>query len=431
MRILSGTSILAVLVAATSLNVIFIRPAEAFHSGGVADCQACHTMHNSSNGTVINPNPNSSFLIASDPGSTCLTCHQHAGDKSPTEYHVATDESDMPAGSPPVQLTPGGDFGWLKKSYRWNTENGVAGGQSSGEGHGHNIVASDYGFTTDLSLTTAPGGTYSAASLSCISCHDPHGKYRRFADGSIGTTDLPVQSSGSYETSPDPTPQAAVGVYRLLGGKGYATSSSRSESFVSDPPAAVSPADYNRAETSTDTRVAYGNGMSEWCANCHKTLGVSNSKTSGHPAGNTVKLNPSLVANYNAYIASGNASGNSSTSYTSMIPFEMGTSDYLLMKRTATSDGSMTAGPDTVSNVMCLTCHRAHASGWDKAARWNMKTEFLVYNGDYSGVDRTDVPTKYSQGRTKAEARRAFYERPASKYASYQRSLCNKCHAKD
>jgi hypothetical protein len=138
-----------------------------------------------------------------------------------------------------------------------------------------------------------------------------------------------------------------------------------------------------------------------------------------------------LIANYNAYIASGNASGNSSTSYTTLVPFEMGTSDYLLMKRTARSDGSMTAGPDTGSNVTCLTCHRAHASAWDAAARWNMKAEFLVYNGEYPGTDRTDVPAQHSQGRTKEETRQAFYDRPAGVFATYQRSLCNKCHTLD
>lgn len=349
---------------------------------------------------------------------------------APGEYHIATDESDMPAGSPPVQLTPGGDFGWLKKTYQWIPANGEAGGRSPGERHGHNIVASAYGFTADPALSTAPGGTYPAADLSCTSCHDPHGKYRRLADGSIRTGGTPVQGSGSYETSPDPTASAAVGVYRLLGGIGYVRTSGGNEPFRFNPPAAVSPTDYNRAETISDTRVAYGSGMSEWCSNCHIAF-TGSGGAPGHPAGSMIKMSPRLVANYNAYIASGNASGNSSTSYTSLVPFEMGTSDYSLLKSTASGDGSMTAGPDTGSNVMCLTCHRAHASAWDRATRWNMKAEFLVYNGDYPGVDSTDVPTQYSQGRMKGETRRAFYERPAGVYAAFQRSLCNKCHTMD
>jgi len=80
---------------------------------------------------------------------------------------------------------------------------------------------------------------------------------------------------------------------------------------------------------------------------------------------------------------------------------------------------------------MCLSCHRAHASGWDHAMRWNMKTEFLVYNGEYPGIDGTNVPAGISQGRTRAETRKAYYDRPPTAYATSQRSLCNKCHAKD
>jgi hypothetical protein len=170
--------------------------------------------------------------------------------------------------------------------------------------------------------------------------------------------------------------------------------------------------------------------MSEWCINCHTSFSES-SKNPGHPAGNSIKMSSQVVANYNAYIASGNLSGKPATSYTSMVPFEMGTTDYSLLKRTANKDGSVTSGPDSGSNVMCLTCHRAHASGWDKATRWNMKANLLVWNGNYPGTDRDGVSAMYSQGRTSAEVKKTFYDRPASSFAVAQRSLCNKCHVKD
>jgi hypothetical protein len=221
-----------------------------------------------------------------------------------------------------------------------------------------------------------------------------------------------------------------VGVYRLLGGKGYATSLYEGYPFTADPPAAVAPSEYNRPEDRGETRVAYGRGMSEWCANCHATLlwGAGGSKT--HPAGNGARLTAKILANYNAYVASGNLTGSPATAYSSMVPFEMGTGDYGVLKRTAGSVGA-SAGPDATANVMCLTCHRAHASGWDHATRWNMRGEFLVYNGDYPGIDDIAVPPRISQGRTRAETRKAFYDRPATAYATYQRSLCNKCHARD
>jgi len=62
--------------------------------------------------------------------------------------------------------------------------------------------------------------------------------------------------------------------------------------------------------------------------------------------------------------------------------------------------------------------------------RWNMRTEFLVYQGLYPGTDN-NAPLELAQGRTTLEVQKAFYGRPSTLYAAYQRSLCNKCHAKD
>jgi hypothetical protein len=406
-------------------------PAEAFHSGGVGDCIGCHSMHRPDGGAAGTDNDTSVSLMASDPGSTCLKCHLAAGEKRPNAYLVATADVDMPSGVPPAQLSPGGDFGWVKKSYRWGTGGGEGDGNSPGERHGHNIVARDYRFSPDTGRTMAPGGSFPAARLSCISCHDPHGKYRRLVGGSIGTAGIPIQASGSYNTSPDPSGDRAVGVYRLLGGKGYASSLYDGSPFTADPPTAVSPENYNRPEDPGDTRVAYGKGMSEWCSNCHPAQlgGAGGGKP--HPAGNDVKFSSAVAANYNGYVASGNLTGNPSTSYSSMVPFEMGIADYALLKGTAASTGGQTAGPGASSNVMCLSCHRAHASGWDHAMRWNTKSEFLVFNGEYPGVEVSGVPARIAGGRTGAETRRAYYERPATRFATYQRSLCNKCHAKD
>ncbi len=50
------------------LGLFLVLPGYAFHSGGVAECGGCHSMHG--------PNPaGSSLLIGSDRSSTCLTCY--------------------------------------------------------------------------------------------------------------------------------------------------------------------------------------------------------------------------------------------------------------------------------------------------------------------------------------------------------------------
>ena len=418
--ILAGLLPMALVIAIESNSA-------AFHSGGVALCVGCHSIHGTDLPAIGGP----SLLREQDASSTCLFCHQVAGANGPMDYHVSTPFSELPLGIPPRQLTPGGDFGWLKKTYSWIPGPLRPPVFSSGERHGHNIVAADFLYDADSTYSAAPGGSYPSNQLSCISCHDPHGKYRRNIDGSISTTGTSIQGSGSLASSRTPEANKAVGVYRLLGGKGYMPKSLASGlAFVSDPPAAIAPDVYNREESATQTRVAYGAGMSEWCRNCHPDMHTAawpGKINLLHPAGNGAGLGVVKTSNYNAYIKSGDLSGLANTSYLSLVPFEEGTTDYVTLKAHAKSDDSWLVGPDSSSTqVMCLTCHRAHASGWDGIMRWNAETNYIVNNGFYAQEGQPEQP--YGQGRSETEALRAYYNRPASKFSLSQDSLCNKCH---
>lgn len=384
-----------------------------FHNGGTGNCQGCHTTPPA--------------LKASDSGSTCLLCHQAPlSAVLPSGSYVSTDTRMSQIC---LQLPPGGDFCWTKKDFRWSLPGAAQLGLSRGERHGHNIVAQDFGYTADTRLLFAPGGNYPSLNLSCISCHDPHGNYRRSATGTISSEGLPIIASGSYSTSPDPPVTGAVGTYRLLAGRGYQPKSlGGMYPFTVDPPAAVAPPEYNRAEGFAETRVAYGSGMSEWCQNCHSDINENASHL--HPVGVRAQLTSAIVANYNAYVATGKLSGTHATAYTSLVPFEMGTSDYTLLKSVANSDGSVLTGPTGNASVMCLTCHRAHASGWDSMARWNTQSVLITFNGLYPGIDN-GAPAELAQGRLAAETRKTFYDRPATMFAPFQRGLCNKCHVAD
>ena len=397
----------------------------AFHEGGVGSCDACHSMHSS-------PASGGAALLKSvDPSSGCLLCHEQTGDAGPTGYHISTPSADMPPGSPPRQLTPGGDFGWLKKNYNWTPGATQPLSFSSGERHGHNIVAINNGYYADATNLTAPGGTFPASSLSCISCHDPHGRYRRNVDGSISVAGTPIRGSGSYAASPDPDAGSSVGVYRLLGGRNFQPlEGSSALVFLNDPPFAVAPDTFNRSEAVTQTRAAYGAGMSEWCQNCHASIhsaanpGISNLL---HPSGASAKLGFTRAGVYNTYLRTGDLSGTSDSSFLSLVPFEEGSRDYMTLKTHARSDDTYLAGPDsTNAQVMCLSCHRAHASAWDGMLRWNGKTDYIVYNGLYSQEGQPYQP--FGQGRTELEAQKASYDRPASKFGMSQDTLCNKCH---
>ncbi len=414
----------------------------SFHDGGVGACEACHSMHGSSSVDPVTSGlpagTTGTYLLRGvDQSSVCLNCHEQAGDVGPNGYHVSTALADMPPGMPPLQLPPGGDFGWLKKNYTW-----VSGGVSQvslGAQHGHNVVAQDYGYFADPrpTSTTAPGGTYPSSALTCISCHDPHGKYRRLGDGTVATTGAPIVASGSSADSPAPVPGiTAVGAYRLLGGVGYQPRSiGGSLAFSYPPPVAVAPSVYNRSETVTQTRVAYGQGMSEWCANCHGTMlqqNVARHATFDHVSGNGARLSSAAIANYVAYVSTGNATNaNPAVSYWSLVPFEEGTPTVPTLASHARTDDTFLQGPDATSNVSCLTCHRAHASGFDAGARFRTTNQFVITVAGAGGAAVWPDPVlnpDEAQGRTPEETQQSYYGRLATTYGPNQRRLCNKCH---
>jgi hypothetical protein len=384
--------------------------AYSFHSGGVAECGGCHSMHS--------PAAGGSFLmVGTDQSSTCLSCHEHAGDTGPSSYHVSTAEADMPAGTAPLQRTPGGDFGWLKKTYTFvvrgttNVEEGAT--------HGHNIVATDMGYNPDTTNTTAPGGTFTSSDLACNSCHDPHGKYRRLSDGTIATDGAPIIGSGSYNTSAVPATGQAVGAYRLLAGALY------SKAAFPGVPAAKTPSAYNRTEATTQTRTAYGVAATgghatwgNWCGTCHGDM---------HSTGNYVHpvdqgLGSTVAGLYGTYVKSGDMGGTPANSFTSLVPFSENTGDYATLATHALNTDAQLGGPGSSDQVNCMSCHRAHATGFPEMLRWNMENEFMVKNGIYQTTER---------GRSTAEAAAGYYDRPVTQFASYQRVLCNKCHAQD
>ena len=123
--------------------------AYAFHSGGVAECEGCHSMHS--------PLSTNYLLVGSDQSSACLTCHASAdttaGGGNAGSYHI------MSLGqATPTERTPGGDFAWVAKSYTYTINASGATATELGQTHGHNIVAADRGYVADTDNTQEVGG---------------------------------------------------------------------------------------------------------------------------------------------------------------------------------------------------------------------------------------------------------------------------------
>jgi hypothetical protein len=477
-------------LAVAMASVLAWGSAYAFHDGGVAQCDGCHVMHNASDGkaaqgkTKSNPGTNvgNSYLLqGTDQSSTCLLCHGGDGTTGSDFKIVTVDGTEGVAATPPTNYSPGGDFAWLAKSYTYAVgssnyqyywPNGSGNTMtSSGDRHGHNIIAADFSAfaTGDSKMTVAPGGSFpyvttGKSAFACSNCHDPHGRTRvsgtasapvittpLVGSGSYATvtpgTIAPIKMSGSFGDAPgtDNGVNFAVGTYRLLAGTNYAPASNPNFQFQNQAPIAVAPMNYNKAEGTNEVRVAYGTGMSEWCQNCHVNIHADNYVTGApgyrHPAGSQAFLRPAQVAVYNSYISSGDLSG--SNRYTSLVPFESQVTDIGQLKAAATSmgipgqvdTGGTVFAANTSRTVMCLSCHRAHASGWDSMTRWNMNASILTDTTTY--WDNTTNP-EYANGRTNGIQQAAYYGRGVGSTAAgstnlgpFQRSMCNKCHGKD
>ncbi len=364
----------------------------AFHDGGVAHCDGCHSMHQSADNPVSGT-PNDTLLKGSDASSTCLNCHGGGG----TSYHISSTDGSA--------RNQGGDFYWMTKDYTVVVRGTpVLYGKDD---HGHNVIAADFTMLVDADPDNAqaPGGTvYNATDLGCNSCHDPHGQVL----GGTAAGGAAISGSGSYGATA-PVDGSILGNYRLL----RDTGSVAPGGMAFGTPAPIARAT-NVSGSSYGAIVDYGSGMSEWCANCHTTYTDGAQK---HPAGNAEHLSAGYAANYNGYVATGDFTGVLASAFDGLVPFERGVTDGSLLS------AAPVAGADTSSNVMCLTCHRAHASANANAGKWDFEVELLV---ESHALVSPDVPAGAA-----VYYKDAVVVDIATDYGPYQRSLCNKCHAKD
>lgn len=356
---------LRLLITTLGMLALASGSAYAFHDGGVAYCQGCHTMHNSQNNALVDPNHpqgNAYLLNYGNASDTCLRCHAAYG-------QFATGSG----------FGPGGDFYWVTKTWTWTTPRS---GSSLAQTHGHNVISPAYGIVRDPTLSYAPGGDFLSQYLGCTSCHDPHGNqnFRLLYGDDFG----PVYNGGRYDFD-NPAPVAEGNGRRTINEDGWETNAHHT---------------------------IYKSGMSEWCANCHTALHDPNTTNFVHPTSDD--LGSTVAATYNAYISSDQlVGGDPATSYWGLVPFEAVNVDF------ATADpANYTQGPTPQDQVMCLSCHRSHASPFSDIGRWQFNATHIADSRPLAG----------DPGATAEDIARKYYQYT---FVHNQRSLCNKCHAKD
>lgn len=317
----------------------------AFHDGGVAECGGCHVLHNSRDGRPVDPGPGNNYqLLQGSASDVCLMCHAR--------------DAGAVLGSNPLVPPPekgAGNFVFLLED---NLNDGPDGRSAPipGAAAGHNLVAPAHGLAADFRHAVAPGGTFPSRELGCTSCHDPHGRAGfRMLHGPG-----PVQDGLALFTAPAPV---AIGIDLLTGQEGR------------------------------DDHTGYREGMSRWCGNCHGRFHDEGDPDFEHPVDET--LDSDERDQYNRYDGDDNPRGGSQASaYLSEVPFE-----------DAAADSGSRRGASLSSRIMCLSCHRAHASSAPAAGRWDFNVSRLADDGVVSGSWALPNPYGPSQG-----------------------SLCRKCH---
>lgn len=342
----SPTRTIRHLLCAVFLAMLVEPQGLAFHADGSAACDDCHVSHDSQDGQPITPGlgPGEALLKAETPSDLCLSCH--------------ADRLGGVMGRVPLAPNPekgGGNFVFLLED---NLNDGAEiPGVTPGDAAGHNVNAPAWGLSPDTRFDTSPGGSFPANEMHCTSCHDPHGNsnFRHLYSAGQGPAGQTVFTR--------PAPEAA----------GIALNGSESNG----------------------RHTAYRGGMSDWCGNCHGRY-HQGASGSGFRHQTDLALGGNTSSRYNLYNGDADPTGgNAATAYLAAVPFE----DPGL---TTTSS----QGPTSSSRLLCLSCHRAHASSAPAAGRWDFNIQRLSEDGLLSGSH--PLPNPYPD--------------------TNQGSLCMKCH---
>ncbi len=288
----------------------------AFHDAANLQCGKCHTMHASEGGTLPTmpgdsgamTGPNTQLLFKDNVTDLCLVCHSN-----PT---LAPDVFD--AGIE----TPGGDFNY----------SGAVSNQAKGHNPGGTSSNESGSIKIDTTFSLTPPGGSALTRWTCVECHDEHG-----------------ETSEAF-------------MFRNLKKRGltsgeFVAGDSEESDIWDGSTANLAQSSTNHNVYKTASTISSSAGFGKWCATCHGSF-HGGAVTESNVGDNTNWIrHPTATALPSGYIT------NYGTTSSYLYPLETNNSN-----ASTTAEWTLTQGSEAVT---CLSCHKAHATNYANATRWD------------------------------------------------------------
>ncbi len=354
-----------------SFLYILITISLAFLPGSVygaitGDCSNCHTMHNSQNGVAVDASGPYESLARGD----CLGCHGSGS--------VNINGLDPVTGAPQVMHDGAGsapDLAGGNFAYILGTK-----GSGASDAKGHNTVE----LGNPESTLVEPPGHHSPSGIGVnVTCSGAKGCHGERAAGVAMKGAHHRNLSGQLNTADE-----AYNSYRfLMGVKGFENDGARKwQNFDADNHneyfGAVTPMTYgagncNICHTARGVQPT-NNTISGYCGTCHREFhvieGIGGNTSAPFKRHPTDVLLPNS-GEYSSYNGAGNPYSVEAPVARTAVPGSIG--------------NTVTPGTDV---VMCLSCHKAHATDYPDMLRWDYST--MISGGGGSGGCFTCHTTK-------------------------------------